>query len=88
MTDDTADLYHEGKNHYNKGETEEALSCFTKLFSKSSGFADARNIAGLIYSDRGDFEKAAECFEAALKLNPNYSEASLNLAVITSGLEH
>jgi len=81
MTDDTAGLYREGKNYYDKGETEEALSCFTRLFSKSSGFADARNMAGLIYSEKGDFENAVKCFEAAVKLNPNYSEASLNLAV-------
>lgn len=81
MANKVAELYQQGKHHYDKGEKEQAMECFLELFGKSEGFADARNIAGLLYHGRGDFEKAVECFERALKINPNYTEASLNLAV-------
>ena len=81
MSNEITDLYAEGKAHYERGEMIDALRCFEELFKKSSGFADARNFAGLIYHDRGQFEKAVTCFETALKLNPNYTEVALNLAV-------
>ncbi len=84
MSSEITDLYTGGKAHYEKGEMFDALRCFEELFKKSSGFADARNMAGLMYHDRGDTEKAITCFEKALELNPNYTEVALNLAVTLS----
>jgi tetratricopeptide (TPR) repeat protein len=36
---------------------------------------------GVIYHDMGQFSRAQQCFEEALRINPAYTEASLNLAV-------
>jgi tetratricopeptide (TPR) repeat protein len=36
---------------------------------------------GVIYHDQGQYQKALRAFEAALRLNPGYTDAALNLAV-------
>ncbi len=41
---------------------------------------------GVIHHDRGDFQDARRDFETSLKINPHYTEASLNLAVTYNDL--
>lgn len=82
MKEEVINLYHRGKELYDRGDFDGALDRFERLFEISDGFADARNMAGLIYHERGEHEKAIRCFETALKLNPNYTEVALNLTVI------
>ena len=36
----------------------------------------------MVFHDQGQFARAQRAFEAALRLNPAYTEAALNLAVI------
>src|SRR5215467_6647830 len=36
---------------------------------------------GVVYHSQGRFSDAEEAFEAALRLNPRYTEAALNLSV-------
>jgi tetratricopeptide (TPR) repeat protein len=36
---------------------------------------------GVIYHDQGQYQKALRAFEAALRINPGYTDAALNLAV-------
>jgi tetratricopeptide (TPR) repeat protein len=44
-------------------------------------YADVYNMLGVIHHDAGQFSKAQSCFEEALRINPAYTEAGLNLAV-------
>jgi len=44
-------------------------------------FANVYNMLGFIYSQRGLPEKAVELFRRALAVNPNYTEAQLNLTI-------
>ena len=45
------------------------------------GFPDLYNMLGVIYHAHGRFQEAEEAFEVALRINPRYTEAALNLAV-------
>ena len=44
-------------------------------------FPDVFNMLGVMYHANGRFTEAEEAFENALRLNPNYTEAALNLSV-------
>ena len=44
-------------------------------------FADICNRLGHLYHQKGDYVRAREFLERAIQLNPDYTEASLNLAV-------
>ncbi|HET9624712.1 MAG TPA: tetratricopeptide repeat protein, partial [Kofleriaceae bacterium] len=44
-------------------------------------FPDVYNMLGVIYHAQGRFQDAEEAFETALRLNPRYTEAALNLSV-------
>jgi tetratricopeptide (TPR) repeat protein len=41
---------------------------------------------GVIYHASGQFTRSIECFEKAIKINPHYTEALLNLAVLYNDL--
>ena len=45
-------------------------------------FADVHNMLGVIHYEAGRPIKARECLETALQINPMYTEAALNLAVV------
>ena len=44
-------------------------------------FADVYDMLGVIYHQKGRLLEAEAMFEEAMRLNPNYTEAALNLAV-------
>jgi tetratricopeptide (TPR) repeat protein len=45
-------------------------------------FADVHNMLGVIHHEQGDYERAEQDFENALRINPRYTDAALNLAVL------
>src|SRR5262249_27745328 len=48
--------------------------------------ADIFNMLGVIYHDQGRYAQAQEAFEQAMRINPSYTEAALNLAVTYNDL--
>src|ERR1700755_210940 len=52
-----------------------------QIVREHQGFADMFNMLGVIHHGHGRFSQAQEMFEHALQINPNYTEAALNLAV-------
>ena len=52
----------------------------TAAYARPS-FPDLYNMLGVIYHAQGRFSDAEEAFENALRLNPRYTEAALNLSV-------
>ena len=76
-----------GREHYDKREFDKAEHYLRQVLERSElRFADVHNMMGVIHHDRGRFEEAQASFEEALQINPNYTEAALNLAVTYNDL--
>ncbi len=70
-----------GREHYQKREYDKAEPLLQQVVEANDGFADVHNMLGVIAHERGDFTNAERYLERATQLNPNYTEALLNLAV-------
>lgn len=75
-----------GREHYAKREFEKADALLRKVAKHTDRFADVFDMLGVIAHSYGDFQLAREWFERALVLNPNYTEAQLNLMVALNDL--
>ena len=69
-----------GREHYLAGDYPKAEQYLAAAVGQAR-FADIYNMLGVVYHDQGRFAEAEEAFEEALKINPNYTEAALNLSV-------
>lgn len=74
-----------GREYYDKHEFDRAEH-YLKQVAEQHRFADVQNMLGVIAHDAGRFEEAQAAFEEALSINPNYTEAALNLAVTYNDL--
>jgi len=74
------------REHYEKREFDRAEPHLREILSRTRQFADVFNMLGVILHDSGKFAEAQECFEEAVRLNPAYTEAALNLAVTYNDL--
>src|SRR3972149_1237104 len=87
MTPEQQDLYEEGRNFFDQGKFDAAARCFLEIVRENpERFADVYNKLGVIYHRKGISEKAISCLEMALKVNPIYTEAALNLAIVFNDL--
>lgn len=86
MNDHDRQLLVLGREHYQRGEYEKAEYLLTQLVGRADSFADVHHMLGVIAHNRGDFAKAESHFETAVMLNPNYTEAQLNLMVTYNDL--
>jgi tetratricopeptide (TPR) repeat protein len=75
-----------GREHYEKRDYDKAEVYLSKVIEAGNRFADIHNMMGVIHHDRGRIEDARDAFKRALELNPNYTEAALNLAVTYNDL--
>lgn len=81
MDEATRNLLTKGREHYRRKEYAAAREALEKVSAAGGAFADVHNMLGVIYHDDGDLARAQEQFEASLRINPNYTEAILNLTV-------
>ena len=88
MDERTKQLLSLGREHYDKREFDKAEHYLHQVLERAEaqGFADVYNMMGVIHHDRGRFDDAQAAFEEALSINPNYTEAALNLAVTYNDL--
>lgn len=75
-----------GREHYDNREYDKAEYLLRQVVEKADRFADVHNMLGVIAHSHGNFRQAEECFERAVELNPNYTEAQLNLMVTYNDL--
>ena len=75
-----------GREHFQKGEYEEAEYQLKQVLDRTDRFADVHHMLGIIAHGKGDFASAEACFERAVAINPNYTEAQLNLMVTYNDL--
>lgn len=70
-----------GKEHYEAREFVPAEPYLRQVAEALPDYADVQNMLGVTFFQQEKYELAREAFERALKVNPNYTEAALNLAV-------
>lgn len=86
MVREFADVYREAKEAFEQGDYSKAEPLIKELMGGGPPRADFHNKLGVIYRYREFFEQAIEEFKQALKINPNYTEAQLNLAITYSDM--
>lgn len=80
------ELVARGRAHYSAGEYPEAVACLTEVLSEKVPYADVYDMLGVIYHQEGRLAEAEEMFNEALRINPAYTEAALNLVVTCNDL--
>ncbi len=83
---DHKELIQLGKKHFEGKNYVRAQHCFQKVLRTGARYADVLNMMGVIHHMEGKFNDALSSFQEALKLNPQYTEANLNLAVLLNDL--
>jgi len=75
-----------GKKYFNSKQYAKAEECLRKVFSINEKFADVANMLGVIHHIEGKFSQALDFFKRAIKINPKYTEALLNLTILLNDL--
>ena len=81
MDDTLREALATGRELYRQKDYVRAEPHLGQIAAAKLPYADVHNMLGVIYHDLGQFSKAQASFEEALRINPAYTEASLNLAV-------
>lgn len=85
MVQDAQDNYAEyiqrGDEAYQRGDLQTAESCFRHVLNARPNYADVRNRLGVVLTAKGNDEEAIDQFVAAIRINPRYVEAHINLAI-------
>ena len=86
MDDRTKRLLQRGREHFQANQYEKAEKALVPLARDRIPFADLYAMLGAINYQKGRLLDALGYFEEALRLNPAYTEAALNLAVTYNDL--
>jgi tetratricopeptide (TPR) repeat protein len=86
MDDRVKQLLILGREHFERREYDRAEYVLRQVLEKTDRYADVYNMLAVILHEQGDFLAAEQHFERAIAINPNYTEALLNLAVTYNDL--
>lgn len=86
MDDRLRELLNRGREHYLAREYDRAERCLSELAREQLAYADVYDMLGVIYHQQGRLIDAETVFKEALRINPAYTEAALNLAVTLNDL--
>ncbi|MFH0799599.1 MAG: tetratricopeptide repeat protein [Pseudomonadota bacterium] len=75
-----------GKQYFDNKQYAQAEEYLRRVLDKSGHFADVLNMLGVISHVEGRFASSIDYFRKALEINPRYTEAILNLAVLYNDL--
>lgn len=80
------ELVARGRAHYLAGEHAQAVGCFEAILAEKAPYADVYDMMGVIFHQEGRLAEAEAMFHEALRINPAYTEAALNLVVTCNDL--
>lgn len=83
---DLGSLIVEGKYLLKSQKYRRAEEIFNEVLKTKKDLADVWNCMGLISHQEGRFGEAVKHFNKALKINPRYTEAMLNLSILYNDL--
>jgi tetratricopeptide (TPR) repeat protein len=86
MDDHLKQLLLLAREAYAKREFDQAEPLLKQIVQQTNRFADVYDMLGVIAHSKGDLEGARRHFEKAVSINPNYTEAQLNLMVTLNDL--
>jgi tetratricopeptide (TPR) repeat protein len=86
MDERLRELLNRGREHYAAREYERAERYLAELAREQIAYADVYDMLGVIYHQQGRLVDAETMFKEALRINPAYTEAALNLAVTLNDL--
>jgi tetratricopeptide (TPR) repeat protein len=81
MAPDIRQLVQRGTAAFEAGEYAEAETLLLQVLDRNTAYANVYHMLGVIASFRGASDRAVDLFRQALAVNPQYSEAQLNLAI-------
>jgi tetratricopeptide (TPR) repeat protein len=81
MASDIRQILQQATAAFEAGSYKEAEGLLLQVMSQTSTYANVYNMLGFIAGERNAPEKAVAFFRRALSLNPNYTEARLNLVL-------
>jgi len=79
-------LLERAKERFELGDYFGCVHLLEELIESGRAFADAHQLLGLAYHMINRSERALECFEHALELNPRYVEAHIHRGIVLSDL--
>lgn len=84
--DSIGELVAQAKQHFERKDYRGAETYLRQVLEKTDRYADVLNMMGIIHHAEGRFSSAIDLFKRALAINPNYTEAIMNLAVVYNDL--
>lgn len=75
-------MIEEGKFFFHSHKFKKAEELFKKVVAERNDYADIHNYLGLIAHEEGRYGEAIKNFKNALRINPRYTEAMLNLSIL------
>jgi tetratricopeptide (TPR) repeat protein len=86
MDERVRETLNRGREHYAAREYDRAEHFLSELAREQIAYADVYDMLGVIYHQQGRMTDAEAMFKEALRINPSYTEAALNLAVTLNDL--
>jgi len=89
MSEGLRDTIDQGLQAYDRGDHPAAERLLTEAIrAGAERYADVHHALGVIHHGMGRFAEARAAFERALEINPEYTEAAINLAITYNDLGH
>jgi len=79
---DAKDYYNQGDAYFKKGETDRAITAFTKAIEKNPRFANAYYYRGMAYHRKKQDDQVIADYTKAIEINPQFGVAYAERALI------